>query len=748
MATGRLGNSRKISRRVITSYRPAENVCDEKRTNSKSSSENETKQWKYQIAISVSLVTFAVYVRTLHPSLPGGDSGELVVAAHDFGVSHPPGYPLFTLLSMCVLHVIPVGSPIWKINILSATFGAIASGIIYIIIYRLCSNHGAGLVGSFMFSLSPLVWTWSGCAEVFSLNNFLLAALLLTAVEFDIGKAKNRIKLSYVGSFLCGLCLSNQHTSVLYIVFLVPWVMLRLWKLELLSLDSVLKVTVAFMLGLIPYLYLPISSIANVARWTWGDQSSLNGFITHLLRQEYGTWDLLKDHSGQGFIHGMQSYLTHIAADLSVLVSSFAALSMWITAQRYKTSGSSVLVIFTAMVIGYNAFFCWRANLDMSNPLFLKVVERFWIQSDLVVVVLASVSFADVYRLFSERFNLKGYSFHYFLMMPLLALQLHRSLTLCNNSNNTVVRDFALQSLAVFPNNSIILTKGDLPSNSYRYFHFCEGVRPDLTIFDQEILTYRWSLPMTRKFYPGIHFPGNFLHMKKGVVSNGQKSFTFLDLIDANYNRPIFACIGVQEYESSWKKSYDLWPYSVCWKIIKKGESLDIDQWEKKTEHLAEHWHYAPNSFESGSWESVANDEMWRAKSATAMFYLDVALKLPENSTEYFELLLHSYQLLSRAMKQASRVSPTNSSDDVPSYWHRNFAIVCERLIRRSSTDQYKKNYSNSSASLPDQITLVRLTNHHFKQFLRLEPFDPDYKNIKEAINTLQGYLDNKDKKK
>ena len=30
-----------------------------------------------------------------------------------------------------------------------------------------------------------------------------------------------------------------------------------------------------------------------------------------------------------------RSYLTHIAADLSVLVSSFAALSMWITAQRF-----------------------------------------------------------------------------------------------------------------------------------------------------------------------------------------------------------------------------------------------------------------------------------------------------------------------------------------------------------------------------------------------------------------------------
>ncbi|GFR61763.1 transmembrane protein 260-like [Elysia marginata] len=316
-----------------------------------------------------------------------------------------------------------------------------------------------------------------------------------------------------------------------------------------------------------------------------------------------------------------------------------------------------------------------------------------------------------------------------------------RNLPLCDNSTNTVVRDFALQSLAAFPNSSIILTKGDLPSNSFRYFHLCEGVRPDLTVFDQEVLTYPWSLPMTRKFYPAIHFPGGFLHLKKRVSSNGEKSFTFLDLINANYHRPLFACIGVQEYESSWKKGYDLWPYSVCWRFKKKVETLAIGQWSEETEHLADSWHYAQNSFEPGSWESVANDEMWRAKTATAMFYLDIALTLPEGSKEYFELLTHSYQLLSRALKQASYLSSTNSSDDVPGYWHRNFAIICERLVRSPVTENIKG--LSSPESLPDQISLVRLTAHHFRQFLRQDPHDPDYAKIQEAVSALQTYLDN-----
>ena len=41
----------------------------------------------------------AVYLLTLYPSVPGGDSGELLAEACQFGVAHPPGYPTFILLS-------------------------------------------------------------------------------------------------------------------------------------------------------------------------------------------------------------------------------------------------------------------------------------------------------------------------------------------------------------------------------------------------------------------------------------------------------------------------------------------------------------------------------------------------------------------------------------------------------------------------------------------------------------------------
>ena len=60
-----------------------------------------------------------------------------------------------------------------------------------------------------------------------------------------------------------------------------------------LSLGFLLKLSLYLSAGLLPYIYLPISSYLHQARWTWGDQTTLLGFLTHFLREEYGTFSLV-----------------------------------------------------------------------------------------------------------------------------------------------------------------------------------------------------------------------------------------------------------------------------------------------------------------------------------------------------------------------------------------------------------------------------------------------------------------------
>lgn len=100
-------------------------------------------------------------------------------------------------------------------------------------------------------------------------------------------------QIAAIGAFSCGLGLCNQHTIVLYVLCIIPWILFRLLKEKELTLSLLLRLTLAFSAGLLPYVYLPVSSYLSHARWTWGDQTTLRGFLTHFLREEYGTFSLV-----------------------------------------------------------------------------------------------------------------------------------------------------------------------------------------------------------------------------------------------------------------------------------------------------------------------------------------------------------------------------------------------------------------------------------------------------------------------
>lgn len=47
------------------------------------------------IAATIFVLVLFTYEQTLHPSVPGGDAGELITEAWQLGLPHPPGYPTF-----------------------------------------------------------------------------------------------------------------------------------------------------------------------------------------------------------------------------------------------------------------------------------------------------------------------------------------------------------------------------------------------------------------------------------------------------------------------------------------------------------------------------------------------------------------------------------------------------------------------------------------------------------------------------
>jgi len=80
-------------------------------------------------AAAVFVVAFAVYLRTLAPTVGLIDSGELTAAAWTLGNAHAPGFPFYLLVTRAVM-LLPIGSIAVRANVSSALFAALAAALV------------------------------------------------------------------------------------------------------------------------------------------------------------------------------------------------------------------------------------------------------------------------------------------------------------------------------------------------------------------------------------------------------------------------------------------------------------------------------------------------------------------------------------------------------------------------------------------------------------------------------------------
>ena len=69
--------------------------------------------------LGISLLSLAVYILTLSPAVNFIDSGELITVGVQAGIAHPPGYPLYTLLTI-IGAALPFSDPAVGVNLVSA----------------------------------------------------------------------------------------------------------------------------------------------------------------------------------------------------------------------------------------------------------------------------------------------------------------------------------------------------------------------------------------------------------------------------------------------------------------------------------------------------------------------------------------------------------------------------------------------------------------------------------------------------
>ncbi len=89
------------------------------------------------IAGGLFAASLALYLSTLAPSVVTlfDDSLEFQLVTYQLGIAHPTGYPLYTSLGK-LFTFLPFGDVAYRVNLMSAVFGAAAIALVYLLILQ------------------------------------------------------------------------------------------------------------------------------------------------------------------------------------------------------------------------------------------------------------------------------------------------------------------------------------------------------------------------------------------------------------------------------------------------------------------------------------------------------------------------------------------------------------------------------------------------------------------------------------
>jgi len=613
-----------------------------------------------QVSLGVFATALLVYLLTLYPSVAGGDSGELIGAVGSGGVIHPPGYPAYALLGQLFARF-PFGTLAWRLNLMSAVCDAGAAASLFLATRVSTRSRGAALAAAALFAFSPGVWRYAITAEVFALNNLLVAALLLLAL---LAVERRDRRYAFWGALVFGLGLSNHHTILFTATPLALWVLWR-GRAELLRPGVLLGLVTLLLLGLLPYLYLPIAT-RHHAVVTWGAADTWPGFLTHVLRREYGTFQLAPTGiagPGPSSVETLGAWLSQVLEDVGVAGGALAVLGL-LASSRESLRGTlrpGLLVLApVALSVGVLAVL---GNLPVSDALHRGIVARFWQQPDLYVCFWCGVGLATLGQLAGRRYELPAG-----LVIALAAALLRFSSM--DRSKSVLVREYGSEILRAAPRDALVFSKGDLITNTMRYLQLAENVRPDVRIVDQELLGLPWMRALVFFQYPDVVIPG------ARYMPGADDGFTMKQLLDANTGRsPLLVCGGVKAGDKSADASYGLWPWGLCERARRGSDPVNLDQWVKESEVALPRFDFVGQPHPKGSWEDIAWGDNWEVRQERAAQLLRVAGR-DDSKHKYIVL---AGQILSSLVAE---------NPDVPPHVYRNLATALGRAGLETPEDR------------------------------------------------------------
>jgi hypothetical protein len=423
------------------------------------------------LAIGISVAFALLYLRTLCPTVYLGDSGEICTAIATGGITHPPGYPLFSLLGRIALALVPWGEPAHRIGWVVALSAGAAVGVLFRLAREIGAGAWAAALAAAAFGLSPTFWSQSVRVEVYSLHVLLAGLTLLAGLRYQ--RSGSRIAL--VGTALAfSLGLAHHLTIVLLGPSLAVLCGPRLRTEEgrwarLAALAAVLLIG--------PALYLLLMAWARAEPLqNWGRPVTLPLLWNHASARFYHNLLLAPD---DGFLRQRLQTTWHLLTDTFPAAAWLLAMPGALVVGRRDRCRIAALLLIPGVVF-FHAL-CYR----------IRDVAPYFLVAWLVIALLIAAALERAGSL--VRWRAGAAAVHVGAAALLVALPFCRNWPACNLSRVTWVRDFARHKLESAGPGSVLITEADDDTFPVWYVHDVLKVRPDVVHLERMIAAGTWA---------------------------------------------------------------------------------------------------------------------------------------------------------------------------------------------------------------------------------------------------------------
>jgi hypothetical protein len=431
------------------------------------------KSWA---GISLFLLTFLVYMRTLAPGVYGFDSAELATGVFTQGIVHPPGYPLYLLIGK-LFTFLPFRDVAYRLNLMSAFFASLTVLLLYQVMVNIFENRFAAWVSAFLFAISNYFWQMALIAEVYTpFTAFLAGDLLVLSLWRKTGHRKYLL----VFSCLYGLTLTTQTSGLLF-ASAFAWLVLSTphWKRSHWLLVG--PMFLLFLVGLTPNVYLLLRANASPVMdysksYSGVDLTTLSGLWWMISDKAWGflifgyAW-----HEIPGELIRFATYLWRNYLGIGVILGTIGIVWLW------RKSSAWMIALLLSFVT--YSFFVANYRVIDKDTMFLPAYE--------VWAVFIAGGFTAVYN-FIERSSGKNLNDLWLMRIVkissivVIALGLVLNWRWVDMSKVDNYALFAEEFMAVAAPHAVIIAPWSSAA-VLDYYQRVEGQRPDLLIFNSSL---------------------------------------------------------------------------------------------------------------------------------------------------------------------------------------------------------------------------------------------------------------------